>query len=257
MEKQKMLRNVMGVRVRLLRIAPTLSLVALLFTTVPLAGNSTWAQPDYRLPPGDWTLAAGPYWGPGYQTIPVDVYSVLTDASKGLAVKQVGLQNRTDRTVSSLRFLWEITQDKVPSQVLLQGSTPIITLEKAIPPKKDYDLHFPIVTFATIVHQLTRTGSLQGHYRILVLISEVHFGDGTSWKKGEEPGRASKVAFRPVSAVQIGACTNCALQKCQWSLTKNSYVCVDSVDCEECKLQDKDNCLNSRCVSTKPGQILP
>ena len=56
------------------------------------------------LPPGNWTLSCGPSRTRGEV---VDLYSVGTDAAKGLTVTEVALENRSNQDVVAVKIGWK------------------------------------------------------------------------------------------------------------------------------------------------------
>jgi hypothetical protein len=56
-----------------------------------------------ELPIGDWTFTAVPS---DKQSSDVVVYSVTTEAYKGLAVTKIGLHNRSNKVATSVKLRW-------------------------------------------------------------------------------------------------------------------------------------------------------
>ena len=149
-------------------------LVAATGGLLAVIGQST--QP--KLPQGKWTLSAGSYSGTDYKNMPVDVFSVTTDATKGLSIVSVSLQNRTSKDVSAVKLRWYL-KDNDQKQVLQEGDTPLIDID--IPAMKTQTLSYPVVSFARIHRPFLRGITLQGNYRIEIAVSEVHYADGSIW----------------------------------------------------------------------------
>jgi len=152
-----------------------------IMTAAPPAANGQ--NEKAKLPPGNWTLATGPYTGAGHETLPVDVFSVTTDAGRGLTVTRVSLLNRTSRDVSAVKLRWYL-KDKAQNQLLLEGETQ--SIDVAIPAGKEQTLSFPVVSFARICGPLVKGGILTGNYRLEVAVGEVTYAEASARSGGNE-----------------------------------------------------------------------
>lgn len=149
--------------------ASSLTLAALLasFAVVTCAQSAT-----NKLPRGDWSLSTGVYSGPGHESAPVDVFSVTTDAGRGLAVTQVELLNRTDQEVTAVRLRWYL---KTGDRILREDVTPFIDVDMTARGKQT--LAYPVVSFARLAKTMAKDGVLHGDYRIEVTVAEVRVRD--------------------------------------------------------------------------------
>jgi hypothetical protein len=154
-----------------------LSLIAIAALNGVLTSAQAQGRPE-NLPPGKWTFAAGPYFGPDYESIPVDVFRVTTDARKGLAVTSVGLHNKETRDVTGVKLRWYLKDRGQADRVLLEGTTPMLGV--LVPAGKARILEYPVASFAKIHKPLLKSGELTGQFRLEVAVAEVQYADTTS-----------------------------------------------------------------------------
>jgi hypothetical protein len=158
-----------------------------------------------KLPPaGNWTLSVGVSTRPGNESIPVDVYSVLTEADKGLTATKVGLLNRDSKDVTAVKLHWSLSELRNPDVTLLEGSTPLMGIY--ILAGEHQELNFPVVSFAKLYKSLLKNGVLSGNYRIDIAVSEVKYSDETSWKTTDPSRKANFLASH--KAASLAACQN-------------------------------------------------
>lgn len=142
------------------------------------AAYSQQAAPT-ALPQGTWTFSSGPYSGPDATSLPVDVYSVTTEADKGLLTTSVSLHNRTAKDVAAVKLRW-ILKDTDSGNMLLDGETGSVGV--AVAAGKRQVLRYPVVSFAKIARTLAGRSPLKGNYRLEILVSEVTYADETARK---------------------------------------------------------------------------
>lgn len=163
------------------RFSVILTLIACTVMSGSLATNGQ--QKRSLLPTGNWTLSAGPYSGSGHESVPVDVFSVTTDAAGGLTVTSVSLFNRSSRDVSAVKLHWYLKEEE-QSQALLEGDTQLIDID--VPAGKEQVLSFPVVSFARVSKSLLRGGKLTGNYRLEIAVSEVNYADASARSVGKK-----------------------------------------------------------------------
>lgn len=98
--------------------SPRSLLVLLLLTS---AFSAARAQAQGTLPPGDYTFSTKPYMGPGFESLPVMVTSVTTEAALNGGVSMVAVKNGTSRRLEAVRLGWYVSAREAPDYVLLQG----------------------------------------------------------------------------------------------------------------------------------------
>lgn len=191
------------------------------------------------LPPGRWTFSAGPYYGPGNESIPVDVFSVTTDASRGLTISKVSLLNRSAKEVAAIKLHWYLTGG-AQGGVLQEGDTPFVDV--FIPAGGRQSLEYPVVSFARVHKSLLRAGKLTGDYRIEVAVSEVEYADQSKWKYDRT---TSSSTHHSAALPQMG----CQGQGCTFIVNIGSYVCM-AHEGTFCSVTNKgQSCTESRCGS--------
>jgi hypothetical protein len=182
-----------------------------------------------KLPQGNWTFSAGPYSSTGYRSLPVRVFSVTTNASRGLTIESVSLFNRSLKDIRAVKVHWYL-KEQSQQQTLLEGDTELLEVILAAGSRLAID--HSVVSFARIYKPLMRGGVLKGDYRIDVAINEINFVDGTKWTI-REPGMTKQAH---VSAVSVDVCS---MTGCRYSggsgyecgFSKNEYCMTDGNSC--------------------------
>jgi hypothetical protein len=67
--------------------------------------------------------------------------------------------------------------------VLLQGQTPLLGLRNILLPDNQMIVVFPVTSLAKIHRPLLKNGALNGNFSIEVMVSEIHYEDGSTWAK--------------------------------------------------------------------------
>jgi hypothetical protein len=230
------------------------------------------AQALKSLPSGNWTLSITPYFGTGWDALPVDVSNVTTEATKGLSVENVLLRNLSPQKVTGVKFRWYL-REKQGSSALRQGETPLLDVD--IPAGGQLKFSYCVASFAEIARPLAKEGKLNGDFVIEVLASGVVYEDGSKWNvrevlKGdpawETGGKQRKVAVishpdnaapditlngTPVAsyvktAGVLPAPQGCQDQDCGFCSQCSCYQCVPaSGAC--CRVNSCTSCTNARC----------
>lgn len=242
-------------------------------TLPPGAGcNSLLAQALKSLPPGNWTLAITPYYGAEWQSLPVDVTSVTTEATKGLTAESVLLRNLSSKKVTAVRLRWYL-REKRQTSALLRGETPLIDVN--IPAEGEQRLSHGVVTFAAVSQPLVKEGKISGNYVIEILASSAVYEDGSvwnvsqvlngepTWQVGQE--RKQAVISRPEQGTPDillnGTLVNsyvkttgtlpkpqgCQDQHCGFCGACSCYQCIPA-DGSCCGVNTCTSCTNARCL---------
>lgn len=128
-----------------------------------------------------WSVYSMPYLEPGYQSNPVVVKTVTTEADKRLTITKVGILSR-EREVRSVKLKWYVSNAANPGNILQQGETSEISIEGGLAAGELRQIQFPVVSFLDVVDQMKKAGmTLQGDYKIDVAVSEVKFSSGRPW----------------------------------------------------------------------------
>lgn len=150
----------------------TAALAAILFATI-LASGQHEGSAGAQLPIGDWTFTALPSTA---GSSGVSVYSVTTEAYKGLAITKVGLHNSSEETVNSVKLGWQLykkEESKSENLSLDNGQSPVLGV--SIAPGERRVVDFPLVKFSDIHQSIVQRGEkVAGEFRIVVSVSEVN-----------------------------------------------------------------------------------
>ena len=118
----------------------------------------------------------------------------------------VGLQNRASKPVSGVKLAWSLSTEESSEAILQRGETSIIDLDSTFQSRGTHILDFttvPVVAFDKIHKPFVKNGILTGQFRIDVVVSEVVYTDGSTWKRSDltnVPLRATpRKVSRPVS----------------------------------------------------------
>lgn len=173
------------------------SVVTELFVVLPLAVYVLYAVNAFAgcvagLPAGTWSVAASPFTGPGYKTMPLIVSKVQLDVS--CTVSQLEVQNISPKAVTSFRLAWGLASETDPGVVLGQGQSGVLAASSPIPSKYACPITYstrPFLSFATDSAALAENGQVTGDYVYTVVVSQVTFADGTTWTAQAPNGNAA------------------------------------------------------------------
>ena len=150
------------------------------------------ARVTVLLPTGDWTLTH-PVEGPAsLEKSGIEVISNRGDAARGLEITLGQIRNGTSKSVVALRFGWFLSRTVgSDASLLTQGRTGMIGVS-GFTPGAIATIDYPVVRFAEAIEPFLRDGKLGGPHRIDVVVTEVHYADGTVWKAKEQPRSAKR-----------------------------------------------------------------
>lgn len=155
-------------------------LVLLLFGMTLLISPDSYAQNKVKvrveLPEGKWTFSARPI---EQSQSNVEVYSVTSEADKGLAITKIGVWNRSDKPVGSLKIGWRLLTLGEQPGVLANDETPFLVV--AIAPGEWRVIEYPLGTFVNMSRSMLREGKLSGDFRLEVSVTQVVFSDTDSY----------------------------------------------------------------------------
>jgi len=184
--------------VKLTRPRVMLSILTAVLAMMAAAAVGKWlgqsSQGADWIPSGEWALSCTPDWKPGHWSIPVDVFAVTTSARKGLSITDVGIWNRSSKSLAKVKFWWYLYEMNSPDTVIEDGQTGLISVVLDAGAKQTIS-HF-ILSFGGVCRPLMNAGRLLGQYHIEVRVCEIHYQDGSVWKwlpapNGAEPSRLS------------------------------------------------------------------
>jgi len=201
-------------------------------------------------PPGDWSLVCLPTLRP--QPL-VDVYSVTTNALKGLTITQVGVTNRSSKNAIGVKLGWRLFLEGDPQTSLKQGITPLLGVP--LSPGERRVVEFPVVKAASVLAAISNDGSLRGQFRIEVAIVDVLFEENAKRPTSREHASLFKAVSwgNPVVlAVEVesyvdptrmeGACQD---QVCKWEVA-GCYKCSEGAGFG-CSPSGCNSCTETRC----------
>lgn len=233
-----------------------LTTITILIALGSAAAGSQATRKD-SLPAGNWSLAFAPAQARGKV---VDLFSVMSDAAKGLTVTEVSVENRSSHDVAAVKIGWKLYEKSNPSKTLLSGETPQF-LGVALAPGEKRVITFPVVSFARIHGPLLRDGKVEGNFRIELWVSEVQFDNGIAAAEnlssfnmrtaGLKTGAAAK--FLKVSSKPFRSRPEdlgCPVRECRWSNQDKCYRC-ENQEASTCSWTNCNNCASGRC----PGLI--
>jgi hypothetical protein len=225
-------------------------------------------KPDVRsqLPAGNWTLSVTPQMR--VQST-VDLYSVTTDATKGLGVTKIGLRNLSDKDIAAVKVGWRLFLKDQPESSLLRGETPL--LGASLAPGEWRVIHYPVVKFIEAVTPLMIENRVKGNYRIELFVTEAassaevtksvnsQHGKMPFIKVSSEPDDATatqcRLRARQAASTQQGfsfikasmwtaPAAQCQDQICQWD--GSCWICNGAVKMG-CRVDSCTSCTNTRC----------
>jgi hypothetical protein len=232
-------------------------------TRAPEADSYSTSDTPMNLPPGPWSLICSPARETGEIA---DLYSVTS--TKSDTITKVGIKNRSNKTVIAVKLGWRLVYNHNPSEniyynqpsknILMSGESPFLGVPLKV--KEALEVEFPLVSFAKISKSLVNNGTLDGDFRIVVIVTDVLFSDdegntsNSSWRSssitnsflsaiGYGPNYAIvKVASYPdVGPLPLEECQN---QECK--LSSGCYKC-EALDLNSCSTSSCDSCTERKC----------
>lgn len=237
-----------------IRITMIIALLAILGASL-IINSSNLAKSEgntpTNLPPGNWSLSAGPYQGDGYKMRDVVVTSVTTDTRKGLTITKVGLKNRSGKPVSSLKLHWVLFTEEDRNSVLAEGDTPLIPLSEDIPVDGKRIMEYPVVSFLNISRSLQTDGILSGSFRLEVLVTEIQGDEMSAVQRGHDFAKSftdGRVYGKISAAPKAVYLQTCAKQKCKFITGPmgDGYTCETSTNDEYCT-NNSTSCTSTLC----------
>jgi hypothetical protein len=203
------------------------------------------------LPTGEWSFNAAPYQGYEYKSRDVVVTSVTTDSRKGLTITQVGLKNRSGKSISSLKLHWVLFREEDRNSVLAEGDTPMIPLSDDIPVDGKRILEYPVVSFWKISRPLQTDGALYGSFRLEIGVSEIQSDEMSAVQRLHDFAKAfadGRVYGKISAAPKAVYMQTCAKQKCKFITGPggDGYTCEASSNDEYCT-NNTTSCTNTLC----------
>ena len=190
-----------------------------------------------RLPAGDWSVGFHLYQAEGFDSIPVRVISVTSKGNQGLT--NVTVSNRSSKPVTAVKFGWYLSTEDGPGTILARGETPVLGFPNTLQADDTLRLSVPAVSLAKILKPIARGNTLRGDYSVQVVVTEIVYEDGSSWKFSQ-PNNVARVQIDYAHAM-----SGCANQTCRWHSEIGAYRCEDGAG-ELCTNQGQ-SCDSSAC----------
>lgn len=228
-----------------------------------------------ELPIGDWTFTALPG---EKQTSDVVVYSVTTEAYKGLAVTKIGLHNRSDKAATSVKLLWQLLRadDKETDKFTKVSSDESPVLGVSISPDERQIIDFPVVKFADLIKSYTQEDKPTGNFRIeLSVVNASYENSAKDIRDKNEKANIIKVSSQidtsyllrcqnfndytsslPTESIFVkasfsltdSAALRCQHQICQWNgQTKEGCFMCQGAPNFGCQVSSCQSCTNTHC----------
>ncbi|HEX6733003.1 MAG TPA: hypothetical protein VF074_23480 [Pyrinomonadaceae bacterium] len=164
-------------------------------------GNQTFSQDSgaggERFPVGNWKVTLHPYSGPAFESMPLQVISVIGKSSHDGVVfwiRERRLQNRSEKRVLKASFAAFVYREQSPETLLFQHHLNTIGFEKVpvlagtqwpnpCPQEPKYCPYgHAIAGVRRLLAPLIKDGTLEGEYRVAIGVSKVWFEDGSVWE---------------------------------------------------------------------------
>jgi hypothetical protein len=129
-----------------------------------------------------WSLYSTPYIAADIGRRPVIVRSVTTDAKHGLAVNKVEIFTRS-KAVKSVRLKWYLSDDKNKGVILLQGETPVVKFDRALPAGGATEVKQEVVSFEKILDKVKDHAARGAEFHLDISVSSVVYADGGTWEE--------------------------------------------------------------------------
>lgn len=193
---------------------------------------------EKQLPRTGWVAGFHAYQAAGYNTVPVQVFSVMSEIEQGLV--GVRVKNRSEKRVTSVRLGWYVSDAEGSGTILSKGET--AGLKVSLPGKESLEIGVPTVTWRDVLRPLMKKGTLRGDYDIWIVVNRVTYDDGSIWTLPPPTNVAKVTGKKNAHVVNEGG--GCAAQTCKKD--GDHYHCVDSAG---------ELCTNygERCESTICG----
>ena len=221
-------------------------MIAILVLLVSLAvamGYESTNDVEDRLPGGDWTIRFHLYQAEGFDSIPVRVFKVRSEGEKGLT--EVGLRNRSSKSVIAVRIGWYVSTEGGPGTILAKGESPLLALPATFQANETLQFNVPPVSLVKILKPLLKRNTLQGDLGVQVLVTEIVYEDGSTWKFPQPDNVAQiKVQYAHAPAPQ-GPCG----YTCAWIPATESYACVADSQNVKCAGGPGTPCVTEACDS--------
>ncbi len=103
---------------------------------------------------------------------------------RGVAkIKRVELINRSSRVVNAVQLRWTVAKFDEPGSILSEGTIPFVNIW--VVANSTQVIEIPALYPVRLLKPLAKDGELSGHFRITISMQEIHFADGSFWRRRE------------------------------------------------------------------------
>jgi hypothetical protein len=154
---------------------------------VPATQNAPTAPPA-----SSFRITYLPYRRPGHEEMPVRVFNVIGQSLKEPLTRQFSMKNMSSKAVQKIKISMYVSYDKHAYMPVLHSVHSSYVFASPLKPQAEQvfqgedklkDLFGPLLV----------DGHLNGNYRVEVLVSEVKFEDGSTWKLPEMAHASAKL----------------------------------------------------------------
>ena len=103
------------------------------------------------------------------------------------------LINRGSRVVNAVQLRWTVAKFDEPGSVLSEGTIPFANIW--VMANSAEVIEIPTLYPARLLKALAKDGELSGHFLITISMQEIHFADGTFWRRQEPIGLLKSLYF--------------------------------------------------------------
>ena len=151
---------------------------------------------------GNWKVALYPYSGPEFESMPLQVISVVGKSSHDGAlfwIRERRLRNRSNKNVVKVSFTAFVYREQSPETLLFQHSLSTLGFDGPLRAGSEWPAPCPkrpkycpyghgMPGPTKLLAPLVKDETLEGEYRIAIGVSKVWFDDGSIWKlPGSQP----------------------------------------------------------------------
>lgn len=145
--------------------------------TAPSAPQNASAIPST----GGFRITYVPYRRPGHEDFPVRVFNVNGQAMKEPLIRRFSLLNLSAKAIKKIEISMHVSEDKHAFMNVLHEVHSSYVSPTPLAPQGEH-LIKGVDKLKDLFSPLLVGGQLTGNYKVEVLVSEVEFEDGSTWK---------------------------------------------------------------------------
>lgn len=203
-------------------------------------------QTQGQMPQGDWKVSIRRSL---FANSPIIVSSVSSDAQRGLAVSKVRLsltEVGKRKPISKIRLGWVVIDETKNEKVVATGESGFVFLNPN--QSSPIRLNSTVFSFASFVES-QGINTLNGRFRVDILVSFVEFANGENWKFDLPSGNSINSQYVKASRKSKKTSEACPGQTCYWNQIISSYQCETSPGFACVNSTNGQSCTSSKCGS--------